>query len=162
MWAPTIGFNTCSRHQRRRELLLLVFLASICVTLAGKNPCHPAAHKATPAYACSKITIPNGMCSACNVGSYTNRGAYSDCTRTTTVETPQCLAKFKEYLELNPCDTTRVAAYNMYKSSNAIEKEEGRSKIDYYLYSVCEQSKCEERKCRQHRSQLTLGFQTRL
>lgn len=128
-----------------RALLFLLAAMGLLQTKAMKNPCHPASHKVTPAYGCTKIVIPKGMCSACSVANITSRGHYEDCTSTTRTENPLCLAKFEEYLLKNPCDTPRKKAYELYLNGTATNnegyREEGRSKIDYFLYSVCEQSK---------------------
>lgn len=128
-------------HVLSRLALLCCF--SLCRTSAMKNPCHPAAHKATPSYGCRKIVLPKNMCTQCNVGAITDRGHYKDCTRTTTTG-PACMSKFEEYLAMNPCDTQRKRAYEIFRegeaTGNSKMREEGRSMIDYYLYAVCEQS----------------------
>lgn len=123
------------------QVVQLIAFLGIRQAFAGRNPCHPASHKVTPAYGCTKIEIPKGLCPACNIGNYNSRGAYDDCTKTTTTETPMCREKFMQYLTRNPCDTARLSAYKQYNSSNPVDREVGRSKIDYFLYSLCEQSK---------------------
>jgi hypothetical protein len=56
------------------------------------------------------------------------------------METPACLAMIPTYLALNPCDTARITAWDEYQNGNAAARELGLQKLDYYAYSVCEQS----------------------
>jgi hypothetical protein len=89
---------------------------------------------------CTKIIVPNGFCNACSIGEITPTGHYVDCRKTMAMETPACLAMIPIYLALNPCDTARITAWNEYQNGNAATRELGLQKLDYYAYSVCEQS----------------------
>jgi hypothetical protein len=124
---------------------LVVVLSCIMWLVHGvQNPCHSLSTvKNTPSASCEKVTLPTGMCAACKLGALTTGGHYVDCTRAMDVESASCQAKLTEYIAMNPCDTARAQAMTEYKSSTNPSdptRELGRQKLDYFAYSVCENS----------------------
>ena len=73
------------------------------------------------------------------MGDIHGNGNYVDCKRTMKVDEGQCPNKFQQYVNMNPCDTARSQAWNEFQSSNPATKETGRLKMDFFVYSVCEQ-----------------------
>jgi hypothetical protein len=110
-----------------------------------KNPCQKDSNKQRSS-SCQKITIPAGLCQVCGVNApITSTGEYLDCKRTSGLENAamqtnqQCLSLMQNYVAKNPCDTARSTALNLYKSTtSATNRETGRQRLDYFLYSICE------------------------
>ena len=130
-------------HQVLSFAIQLAFLwTTTTVVRAGQNPCHVKAQKKSTS--CTVVTIPVGLCPVCGVGApmQESNGSYIDCTRTSGLEDAvtgeQCRALVQDYIELNPCDSARLTALEFYNSTNPTTKEKGRQRLDYFLYSVCE------------------------
>ena len=131
-------FRNIGIRSRLVALLLLLWRPCSVTGYQSSNSCHPARSK-NAASNCKKITLPRGLCSACDINKVNGKGSFLDCTRTMHTERRSCRTKFVKYLRKNPCDTARAEAWEEFQSTDPEIAEQGRSKIDFFLYSVCEQ-----------------------
>lgn len=106
--------------------------------MISANTCHGSTIKSTSS-TCEDIIIPTGLCSSCEFGNIDGKGNYYDCSRTMKVENTMCIDSMQRYVNMNPCDDGRKTALDEFRSNNSTISEIGRKKIDFFLYSVCEQ-----------------------
>ena len=128
---------------RPQQVLSAVLFVSGLVAaegVSGKDPCHPRDVRSETGTTCEQIALPPGICSACPVGVFDSGGAFADCTSTMSL-TNSCIDAMQLYVDNNPCDTNRAQWLGTYRTAdpNSVAYEEARQRLDWFLFSVCEQ-----------------------
>lgn len=99
-------------------------------------PCHSS--KKTPNFDvnCTTVRLPPSICLSCPLRPPASDGAFVDCNNIFDTSVPSCHDELQQYVDLNPCDHARKAALASFRSDPT--DDDARSKLDYFLYSICE------------------------
>ena len=129
------------------KLCLLAFLGRFGTTEAQSdvgylhmNPCHPGEVQGEPGErGCDQISLPPGFCSSCKINDFDEYGRFSDCWVTMKLEEPTCISAMQEYVDMNPCDQNRANTLNDWLYGSGDVQQLGRLKMDWFMFSICEQ-----------------------
>lgn len=102
-------------------------------------PCH-SNKKLQASWKCEKVVLPKYLCNACPLKPVKWNGNFFNCKSIFNLSSNWCHNQLKEYVKLNPCDTKRASQVKtMLNGKNEWVKKQAKEKIDYFIYSLCEQ-----------------------
>ena len=105
---------------------------------------------------CESVVLPAGFCQTCGVNiDIDSEGNYVNCLYLSGLEAldgtinQQCVSKFEEYVEMNPCDNFRAGGLRRYKAwtnplvpfqKTMLRKVRNYSRqiMDAFIYALCE------------------------
>jgi len=127
-------------------------VATVHAIMSG-SPCHQNNDQNRPALDCEAIVLPKGLCNACGVDVPLNATSleYAKCRFVTNLQpfaqepNAACVERLEAYVNLNACDQRRredVACFqnDTQVSCLGLPMRRFRARLDYFLYSVCEQA----------------------
>lgn len=109
----------------------------------GVYPCH-AGRDTLGVEGCSSVSLPKELCLSCPlkdvIQSGDNAGDFANCRSIYNIDSVECMGALKDYAALNPCDWRRAEqVYQLLTSENDWVKAQAKEKLDYFIYSICEQ-----------------------
>lgn len=114
----------------------VVLFVPVCFA-ASAFPCHKAKQTMGTGVTCTRVNIPDGLCTACPLRPPNANGQFIKCDDVYDSNVPGCLRKIGEYVEANPCDPVRADALARLKKDPTDRR--AHEAIDYFLYAMCEQ-----------------------
>lgn len=129
----SLSFHSAMLVATVATVLLLV------VNAQGVFPCH-SGREQLGAPGCTDITLPYDMCKNCPLRDVDWNGDFKNCRSIYDLDAPGCQGQLIQYVQMNQCDWRRAEQVDQWlNSGDPWVKEQAKEKLDYFVYSICEE-----------------------